>query len=78
MSRNTKLYCTEVTRSLLMKNPEFLQLVPFLHGLPTDEPISMSLEAYTDCEVECSLYVVSMEVSHMICLGHMTYHMFVF
>lgn len=57
MCRNTKLYCTEVTRSLLMKNPEFLQLVPFLHGLPTDEPISMSLEAYTDCEVECSLYV---------------------
>ena len=57
MHRNTKLYCTEVTRSLLMKNPEFFQLIPFFHGLPTDEPISMSLEAYTDCEVKWSLYV---------------------
>ena len=49
--RNAKLYCTEVTRSLLLSNPEFTRLAPFLHGLPTDDPVSMSLEAYIDCKV---------------------------
>ena len=55
--RNAKLYCTEVTRSLLLSNPEFTRLAPFLHGLPTDDPISMSLEAYTDCKVRYPLTV---------------------
>lgn len=46
--RKSSLYCSEVTRSLLLQDPGFTQLAPYLRGLPMDEPVPMSLEACPD------------------------------
>ncbi len=46
--RNARLYCSEVTRSLLLKDPDFSHLAPFLKGLPMEEALSMSLDAFAD------------------------------
>lgn len=35
---------------LLLKDPEFTGLAPFLQGMSMEEPISMRLAAYTDCD----------------------------
>ena len=43
--RKTNLLCSEVTQSLLLKDPEFTGLAPYLRALPMEEPIVMSLEA---------------------------------
>ena len=61
----THLYCSEVTCSLLLKDPDFTQLSPYLKGLPMDEPVSMTLETcgllnevgyevYVHCACTCS------------------------
>ena len=43
--RKTNLLCSEVTQSLLLKDPEFTGLAPYLRALPMEEPIVMNLEA---------------------------------
>ncbi len=45
---NASLYCSEVTRSLLLRDPDFSHLAPFLKGLPMEEALSMSLDAFSD------------------------------
>lgn len=46
--RKTSLYCSEVTQSLLLKDPSFTQLAPFLRGLPMEQPVSMTLDPSAD------------------------------
>lgn len=48
---HTHLYCSEVTHSLLLKDPDFTHLAPYLKGLPMEEPVAMTLGAYSHCEV---------------------------
>ena len=49
--RDTHLYCSEVTQSLLLKDPDFTQLAPYLRGLPMEEPVVMSIDSSSFEEV---------------------------
>jgi len=46
--RQTSFHCSEVTQALLLKDPEFTELTPYLKSLPMEEPVAMTLEALGD------------------------------